>query len=150
MNPMRYQNLRSTVPRPSKATTAEKFATTLTLKPRPESGLYCPICAILARQRFCGNQPSTTGTCRTAPYWGTSLIRNTCPPPQHPTVALCIETYSDPMGVGVPHERSTPVHPKAYPQNTEPQTPKTFWGTCSSAFTCCPPCPQPSILDPQP
>ena len=40
-------------------------------------------------------------------YRGTSLTRT--PPPQDPTVALCLGTYGDPMGVGVSHERGTPV-----------------------------------------
>ena len=31
------------------------------------------------------------------------------PPPQDPTVALCLETYGDPRGVGVSDERGTPV-----------------------------------------
>ena len=31
------------------------------------------------------------------------------PPPQDPTVALCLGTYGDPRGVGVSYERGTPV-----------------------------------------
>ena len=31
------------------------------------------------------------------------------PPPEDPTVALCLGTYGDPLGVGVSYERSTPA-----------------------------------------
>ena len=41
-------------------------------------------------------------------YRGTSLMGN-IPPPEDPTVALCLGTYSGPMGVGVSCERGTPV-----------------------------------------
>ena len=40
-------------------------------------------------------------------YRGTSLVRT--PPPQDPSVALCLGIYRDPMGVGVSYERGTPV-----------------------------------------
>ena len=40
-------------------------------------------------------------------YRGTSLKRNTLP--QDPTVALCLETYDNPRGVGVSYERGTQV-----------------------------------------
>ena len=43
------------------------------------------------------------------PYRGTSLTRNT--PPYDPTVALFLGTYRGPRGVGVSHERGTPVGP---------------------------------------
>jgi len=42
------------------------------------------------------------------PYRGTSLMRT--PPPQDPTVALCLGTCGDPMGVGVSYERGIPVY----------------------------------------
>jgi len=38
------------------------------------------------------------------------LAHKTPPPPLDPTVALCLGTYGDPMGVGVSYERGTPVH----------------------------------------
>ena len=41
-------------------------------------------------------------------YRGTSLIR-TLPPVGLYTIALCLESYGDPRGVGVSYERGTPV-----------------------------------------
>ena len=36
------------------------------------------------------------------------LAHKTPPPPYDPTVALCLGTYGDPMGVGLSYERGTP------------------------------------------
>ena len=46
--------------------------------------------------------------------WGMDLVQKYLanknpPPPQVPTVALCLGTYGDPRGVGVSYERGTPV-----------------------------------------
>ena len=40
-------------------------------------------------------------------YRGTSLIRNSAP--QVPTIGLCLGSYGDPRGLGVSHERGSPV-----------------------------------------
>ena len=46
-------------------------------------------------------------------YRGTSLIRT--PPPEDPTVALCLGTCGDPRGVGVSYERGTPAGGSSFP-----------------------------------
>ena len=49
-----------------------------------------------------------TCSCLSSNYRVISLIRT--PPPQDPTVALCLGTCGDPRGLGVSYERGTPVH----------------------------------------
>ena len=50
----------------------------------------------------------SVGRCHASAYRGTSLTRNR-PPPQDPTVGLCLGPYGGPGKLGVSHERGTPV-----------------------------------------
>ena len=60
------------------------------------------ICAAFARQRKMVDGFST----RTLQGY---LAHKNPPPPKEPTMALCLGTYGDPMGMVVSHERGTPV-----------------------------------------
>ena len=56
---------------------------------------------------------------RTPPLQGYLAHEN--PPPQDPTVALCLGTCGDPMGVGVSYERGIPVYQWSDPPPHRPK-----------------------------
>ena len=58
-------------------------------------------------QPYC--RPVGRGVCFRVYMW--YLAHKNPPPPQNPTVAICLGSYGDPRGVGVSDERGTPVTP---------------------------------------